>query len=184
MKINCLSLKEKLRRWAEKGLSPEKEFNIEKSSFLELFKYIYLPILFFSLSDHITTYIGVCVLHGIELNPLAPFLARYGYLFITSLNIGSFTLIALLLTFLLKKSSRNELMKIVFIVFWINLLIFQAKTIAFNINSLATMILHKYPVQPHKLTEDANSPQEMVKIIQQANITFTPHRNDFCRVLP
>jgi len=180
MKNNNPSLLKKLRRWAEKGDA----LSIEKSSFKKLFWVLFTPFIVFITIDMITTYIGVCVLGQIELNPTALIIGKFGYIFVCIFQYGRFVVVALVFAFFLKRSSRNDIRKFFILFLWSFLLYNYVQTILFNSNMLYASQSGEFVVEPYKLDPESDNPQEYWQSVQQANISFEPIRNDFCRVLP
>jgi len=180
MKIKNPSLLKKLRGWIEKGDA----FSIEKSSVKKLFWVLFAPFIIFITLDLITTYIGVCVLGHIELNPTALIIGRFGYIFVCIFQYGRFVAIALVFALLLKRSSKNDIRKFFILFMWSLLLYNYVQTILFNSNMLYASQSGEFIVTPHTLDPESDTPEEYWQNVQQANYSFEPIRNDFCKMLP
>lgn len=146
----------------------------KKRLFLELF----LPFLAFIILDLTTTYYGVCIKGGIELNPFGTFLAeKFGFLFLIPYSIGIYALIIAWITLTLKKFSDNELWKIIWIIIWCMIAFNYAKTIMYN---FSTLIYAETRVEIVDRQELYPITEEQLKQIHEE---FEPVRKDFCRLI-
>jgi len=134
-----------------------------------------IPILIFSLLDLITTYYGVCVYGGIELNLTAiQILQRYGFLFGGLIYISKNMLIGSLFYIFLWKGRKEEITFVFTMVVVVLFLTELANVVVLNVN---TLLYQKYDTgfAPSDSHSKDITPEQAEKIIE----TFS--RDDFCR---
>lgn len=164
--------KEKLKKEIKKSLK------IEKADYKTLFLTLFLPFLTFIILDITTTYCGVCVLGGVELNPLGITIAsRFGFLSLIPLTVGIYACGIAYLTYLFKVLAKNEIWKSFLIVFWCLSLISYSQTVVYNITDLIQTTTELPVVKQEKII---SIPQEELKELYGE---FEPIRPDFCRLI-
>jgi hypothetical protein len=143
----------------------------------KVFLVFYIPTAVFIALDLIMTYVGVCHLHGIELNVLTVHLiGRYGYVLISVFQFAIYAGACLLLAFFYSKS-KLQIMKIFFVVFWSMIIINYGRTVLFNALNLIQATTGR-PMPSHAVMPTSQAQ------VEYANATFEPIRDDFCRLLP
>jgi len=149
---------------------------IEEMSFKDIFLTIFYSMAILSFLDLATTYCGVCVLGGVELNLAGIKLAsKHGFLFLIPIILTPYIILAMILAFALKRYSKYEIAKIMLTILWAYLLLEYAKTVVFNTVGLlqATGI----PVKQEQIIPVSEERLERAKEV------FEPLREDFCRLI-
>ena len=151
-----------------------------KSRFKELrsqFWFFFTPFIIFIVLDLITTYYGVCVLEGFEINLQAIKIAsQHGYLSLFPYQIGRYGMLIFLLTVLYLKAPRFE-WKILFLVIWGILIFSYLRTTALNLNNLIFLATGKTMIPPQEI---AYYPPEQLK---RAKVEFEKAKANFCRLI-
>jgi ABC-type uncharacterized transport system fused permease/ATPase subunit len=160
---------------------PKKLKKLIKSEFFQdlrkQFWFFFIPIFIFIVFDLISTYIGVCVYKGFELNFEAINLAsKYGYLILFPYQVGKYGIAILLLTLFFVKTERFE-WKIFIILIWSILLLNYSRTILLNSNNLIYLATGKMVVPSQQIVY---YPPEY---LQQAKTEFYKVKENFCRLI-
>lgn len=136
-----------------------------------------IPGLVFSLMDLGTTYYGVCVNHGIELNINAINLAqRFGFLPAGFIYICERLIIGLFLSYILWKCRVNEIARTFVLIVIVLYLTNFANVIVLNINALMYQETGSGFAPPDSHEKDMTPSQ-----IQEVKDTFVA--KDFCRLI-
>jgi len=152
--------------------------DIERLNSKKLFLNLFLPFLTFIIIDLTTTYCGVCILGGLELNEFGIFIAsKFGFLFLSFMQIGIYAFGMLFLTYLFKSLARSELWKIFLIVFWCLNLLSYSQIIVYNTSGIIHAVTGIKPVQTEKIVPLT---KEQLREMEER---FEPIRPDFCRLI-
>jgi len=134
-----------------------------------------IPILIFSLLDLLTTYYGVCVHGGVELNLTGiQIMQKYGFLFGGLIYISKNILIGLLFYGFLWKG-RKEIVTFVFVMVVVVLFMTElANVVVLNVNTLLYQT-----IGTGFAPSDSNSKDVTPKQVEKIMDTF--ERDSFCR---
>lgn len=151
---------------------------IEEMGFKQIFISLYLPIAMLVSLDLITTYYGVCVLGGIELNPIGTLITKdRGFLILLPYQFGTYGLFIAGFSFFIRMFSKWELWRLIFLILFVIVLLDYVDIIIYNLVG----ILHE------KTGFDVVSQSDLDPItnetLQEIQQEFEPNRNDFCRLL-
>lgn len=149
---------------------------IQKMNYKILFLNLFLPFLTFIIIDLTTTYCGVCILGGLELNPLGIVIgSRFGFLFLSLFQVGIYAFGMAFLAYLFKSLAKSELWKIFLIVFWCLSLMSYSQIVVYNTSGI---VYNTTGVKPVKIKSELT--EEQFKELKEE---FEPIRPDFCRLI-
>jgi len=135
----------------------------------------FYPILLFSLLDLTTTYYGVCIHGGIELNVAGMrMMQKYGFLIGSLIYISKNILISGMFSVFLWKAKDTDLSKVFLIVVIVLFITELANVVVLNVNVLIYQLGGKGFAPRDESTKDI-TPQQA----QEIKETFV--REDFCR---
>jgi len=155
------------------------EIKIKDLSFEKLFLLLFTPFAFLMILDLASTYLGVCVLGGYELQAWAiTFGVQYGFLFIASFYIFKYVISNLAIAYFLKKSQHHEIWKIFLIVVWAVSLISIAQSLMLNFNSLFGALTNVYIVPQKQLINIPISQAKEIAMAFEGGL-----RSRFCRLI-
>ena len=136
-----------------------------------------VPIFIFALLDLLSTYYGVCVNHGIELNVNGiNLMQEFGFIPGGLLYMLFNMMIALIFSVLLWKSRHDEISRVFVIVVIVLFLTDLSTTVVMNVNTISYQETGSGFAPPDSNYKDVTPRQK-----QMINETFS--RNDFCRLI-
>ena len=136
-----------------------------------------VPSLVLCLLDVMTTYFGVCIWDGIELNYTAIVISqKYGYMFLSVYHVAKSLFVGSLLAFYLWKARGDELSRIFLIVVLVLYLTDFANVVVLNVNTLMyqNFGVGFAPSDEHAKGISENSFKRLVSVFD---------RSEFCRLV-
>lgn len=136
-----------------------------------------IPTLLLSFLDLTSTYLGVCVFGGIELNPNAiKLIQNNGFILAGVLHMVVFSVIGLLLGFLLWKVRKDEIGRTMVLVIIVLFLTELSNTVVLNLNNIMYIMTGKSFAPPDEQLKG-------VTPMQAEQIGRTFDRQSFCRLI-
>jgi len=145
-----------------------------------------LPMLFLTLLDMITTYYGVCILKGIEMNKaMIELSSKYGFIFASALTICENLTISFIFFLIYEWLKKIRLGLAVTVVYFLVILFYFTILLTINLNSIHYMLTNRELIPTTKMTRVIFKTFNITeKNLNETIQYFKTKRKYFCDLFP